>query len=202
VLNKLGFVILKVRDMKQSLHFFRDLLGFKVDFEMDGFVMFKTSNSSFCLEQLENPQQDKKQGLISFEIEHGVNDLYQNLKKRNVKIVQAPTNMEWGGRLVTLLDPDGNEIGFYEILGPLCESCGMPMNSLRMRGGGIESNPYCAYCCDVNGELKSRKDVRDSMVKFYMNERGVGLKEAEKKVDELMKWLPAWKDYQDKKNPA
>ena len=201
MLSKLGFVILKVKDLKRSVCFYRDLLGLKVDHSMDDFVMFKTSNSSFCLEQVAETDRLEHKGLISFEIDHGVNKLYHNLKKRNVKFTQQPTNMEWGGRLATLIDPDGNEIGFYEILGPLCESCGMPMNSVKMRGGSLEDNPHCVHCCDDEGNLKSRLDVRNGMIKFYMNERGIGLKEATRKVDDLLKWLPAWKDTLGKNPP-
>jgi len=161
---------------------------------MDDFVMFKTSNSSFCIEQIENSSNTLGHGLVSFEIKDGVNQLYHRLLKQDVKFVQPPTNMEWGGRLTTLIDPDGHEIGLYEILGPMCESCGMPMNSDKMRGGGFENNPFCVHCCDDSGELKSRGDVRDGLIKSFMNSRGIGLSESEKKVDELMKWLPAWKD--------
>ena len=49
-----------------------------------------------------------------------------------------------------------------------CESCGMPMETLDMHGGGIEENPYCIYCTDAHGHLKPRADVREGMIQFYM----------------------------------
>ena len=194
MLNKIGSIVLRVNDLDKSVSFYRDELGMKVDFEMEDFVMFNTSAICFGLEQV-----DKKNGVdggtnLAFEMDDGVDKFYGQLLKKGMRMKNPPTNMDWGGRMATLVDPDGYEISFYEMLSPLCEACGMQMKSDKMRGGALENNPYCVYCCDNKGELKSRKEVRDAMVKYYMNQRGVGLLEAEKSVDDIMKWLPAWKD--------
>jgi hypothetical protein len=74
-----------------------------------------------------------------------------------------------------------------------CESCGMPMQDAKAHGGGDKNNPYCVYCTDQTGKLKSRQDVRKGMIHFYMAQMGRSREEAEKFVDGHMKKLPAWK---------
>ncbi|RLE39660.1 hypothetical protein DRJ17_00510 [Candidatus Woesearchaeota archaeon] len=74
-----------------------------------------------------------------------------------------------------------------------CESCGMPMESVEMRGGAKPDNKYCKYCCDENGNLKSKEEVRKGMIEFY-KAQGKSQEEAEKFVDDYMKKMPAWKE--------
>lgn len=194
MLNKIGSLVLRVNDLDKSVSFYRDKLGIKVDFEMEDFVMFSTSNICFGLEQISAENKPDKGITVAFEMDDGVDEFHNKLLKSGIQMKNPPMNMEWGGRMSSLIDPDGYEISFYEMLSPLCEACGMQMKSDKMRGGALENNPYCVYCCNDKGVLKSRIEVRKSMVKYYMNQRGVGLLEAEKSVDEIMKWLPAWKD--------
>ena len=75
-----------------------------------------------------------------------------------------------------------------------CESCGMPMKEAKDHGSGDTSNPCCVYCTDEVGKLKSRQEVREGMINFYISQMGKTKEEAEGFVDEQMKNLPAWKD--------
>ena len=76
----------------------------------------------------------------------------------------------------------------------VCQSCGMPMKVAKDHGGKDTNNPYCVYCTDEAGKLKSRQEVREGMIRFYMSQMAKSREEAEKSVDEHMKNLPAWKD--------
>jgi len=193
-MRKVGCVILKVSDLEKSVAFYRESLGIKVDFEMDSLAMLKTSGCFFGLEKASHNEKVGSGINLTFEIENGVDELYKELESKGVKFKGRPYNTDWGGRIAVLTDPDGYEVGFYEMLGPLCEACGMPINSAKMRGGGIEDNPYCVYCCNEAGKLKSREEVREGMITgYYMAQRGMSRKESEKACDEAMKWLPAWK---------
>ena len=49
-----------------------------------------------------------------------------------------------------------------------CDSCGMRMEDPEDHGGENKHNPYCKHCCDENGNLKSREEVRRNMIKFYI----------------------------------
>ena len=75
-----------------------------------------------------------------------------------------------------------------------CESCGMSMPEAKEHGGGDVSNPYCLYCTDETGKLKSRVETRERMINLYMSRMGKPTEEAEKFVEEQMKKLPAGKD--------
>ena len=74
-----------------------------------------------------------------------------------------------------------------------CESCGMPMKTTEEHGGGDINNPYCKYCTDAEGKLKSMEEVREGMIQFYMKSQGKSREEAEKFVDAHMCKMPAWK---------
>ena len=75
-----------------------------------------------------------------------------------------------------------------------CKSCGMPMTDTSQHGGGDVNNPYCVYCTDDTGKLKSREDVREGMIVFFMKSENRSREEAEKFVDEHMRKMPAWKE--------
>jgi hypothetical protein len=75
-----------------------------------------------------------------------------------------------------------------------CESCGMPMRDTSQHGGKDVNNPYCIYCTDETGKLKSREQVREGMIGFFMKSENKTREDAEKHVDEHMKKMPAWKE--------
>lgn len=74
-----------------------------------------------------------------------------------------------------------------------CQSCGMPMKDASQHGGRDINNPYCVFCTTPEGKLKSRKEVREGMIGFYISQMKKTRKEAEKIVDETMSKMPAWK---------
>ena len=76
----------------------------------------------------------------------------------------------------------------------VCQSCGMPMETPELHGGGIKENPYCIYCTDAHGRLKPRAEVRSGMIQFYMDAMGKSRQEAEQVVDVTMSEMPAWKE--------
>jgi hypothetical protein len=74
-----------------------------------------------------------------------------------------------------------------------CESCGMPMEEASQHGGGDINNLYCVHCTTPTGKLKSRSEVREGMIQFYMDAMKKSREEAEKVVDEVMSKAPAWR---------
>lgn len=73
-----------------------------------------------------------------------------------------------------------------------CQSCGMPMATDADHGGARPDNVYCQNCTDATGNLKSREEVREGMIAFYMQSMNKGREEAEKEVDTHMAQMPAW----------
>lgn len=76
----------------------------------------------------------------------------------------------------------------------VCQSCGMPMETPEMHGGGVKENPYCIYCTDAQGRLKSRVEVREGMIQFFVDTVGQSRQEAEQAVDATMGEMPAWQE--------
>lgn len=59
-------------------------------------------------------------------------------------------------------------------------------------GGGDMTNPYCYFCTDKAGKLKSKEEVQVALSKFFLKQ-GVCKEEAERKSLELMHSAPAWR---------
>ena len=79
-----------------------------------------------------------------------------------------------------------------------CESCGMPMEKAEDFGGGIVGNPYCLYCSNYEGNLKSYDEIHSGFTDYLVNSEGMTPEEAKKLAAEMMSKLPAWKDYKKK----
>ena len=69
-----------------------------------------------------------------------------------------------------------------------CESCGMPMLQPEDYG----ASRYCKYCAP-DGKLRSRAEVREGWINVVIKMENITREEAEKKVDEVMPKMPAWK---------
>ena len=73
-----------------------------------------------------------------------------------------------------------------------CGSCGMAMEKPHDFGGGRTENKYCIHCCDINGNLKNREEVKKGMMSFFLKSKTKTKEDAEKFVDDYMKKMPAW----------
>ena len=60
-------------------------------------------------------------------------------------------------------------------------------------GGHKVGNKSCVYCSDSEGKLKPKNEIREGMVKFWMQRENIDRATAEKKTDEYMDSMPAWK---------
>ena len=100
--------ILRVEDMKRSLHFYVDLLDFKnADWGSENFTSVNRDTAGIYLCQGD-------QGRGGAWVWIGVNDarkLHDELKRRNVAIRMPPTNHAWALEF-QVEDPDGNVIRF------------------------------------------------------------------------------------------
>ena len=73
-----------------------------------------------------------------------------------------------------------------------CESCGMPMQKSEDHGGSDINNKYCQYCAP-DGALMSRERIKEGWINYTTKTENISREEAEKKVDEEMAKMPAWK---------
>jgi catechol 2,3-dioxygenase-like lactoylglutathione lyase family enzyme len=112
--------ILFVRDVPASAAFFRDKLGFIIDFLYGDPAFYgSVSRDEACLHLrfVAKPNfaelAASEDSLIAASA--GVSNVYslfEEFKQRGAQIAQAPTKQSWGGTDLHVRDPDGNVISF------------------------------------------------------------------------------------------
>ena len=120
-IERVGHVVIKMRDLDAAKRFYRDILGMQITDEREGFgVFFRFQDYHHDIavfqvaEDAESPQQNQV-GLAhvalvadSFQT---VKDMYQRLKEHDVPIVRT---VDHGiTRSVYFKDPEGNELEIY-----------------------------------------------------------------------------------------
>jgi hypothetical protein len=76
-----------------------------------------------------------------------------------------------------------------------CKSCGMPMETVEQHGGKNPLNPYCKYCTDEMGNLKSYEEVLSGMTDYMLTNLKLEFNTATQMAKEEMIKHPAWKSY-------
>lgn len=112
--------ILFVHDVKTSANFFREKLGFQIDF-LHGLPPFygAVSRDGVCLHLrfvgrpyfAEVASHEKSLILASIEVAN-VQGLYEEFNARGVEFAQKLKKQAWGGTDFQVRDPDGNVISF------------------------------------------------------------------------------------------
>ena len=112
--------VLYVADVAASAAFYRDRLGFRIDF-LHGDPPFYGSVSrdgatlhlKFVHEPVFAPGVVEREGLImAFVDAPNVRQLYAEYRAADAEIVQKLTKQAWGGTDFIMRDPDGNAIAF------------------------------------------------------------------------------------------
>jgi len=195
---------LAARNMKQTIQFYRDSLGFKigmafpdadnpeyVDLSKDGMVLMfiPAKNVSIYSKQ--------KLGVgvnLYMQIDGDIDEYYKELKNKGVNIAVDIKDEPYGIRDFTVEDINGYKLTFNQVSKAVkrCMSCGMPITKPENFGGGNPENLYCIYCSNPDGSLKNREEVFEGMVNFMMVSQKVDRKIAESAAKEFMTKMPAW----------
>ncbi len=103
--------IVRVENLKASQAYYRDKLGFKVDWDHGDPPTFgAVSRSELVLFQCEQCQGGAGAWTMTFM--SNIDAYHEELKKRGAIIQMPPTDMPWGLREMHVADPDGNVIRF------------------------------------------------------------------------------------------
>jgi len=105
-----AFPILQVADLRQSLGFYRDLLGFEVTYcfpsESDPqFVSLTSDGGKLGLGATEHPVQSASTSLWLYTDD--VDVAVARLQEAGVPVVAQPVDQPWGERVASVADPDG-----------------------------------------------------------------------------------------------
>lgn len=111
---QLWYVNVFVSDLQRAVGFFRDTLGFPLQFadEKFGYASFAPEGVRFGVARVEESAPEA-QLLVGRHtgIGFAVSDLdaaHRELAARRVRFTMAPTRQPWGGYMATFSDPDGN----------------------------------------------------------------------------------------------
>jgi catechol 2,3-dioxygenase-like lactoylglutathione lyase family enzyme len=119
---KAAVPVLYVGDVTAAAQFYRDQLGFQIDF-LHGHPVFygAVSRDGACLhlkfvdEAVFRPGRVEDEGLImAFVPIDNIKALYAEYRAKGVSFTQEPTKQAWGGTDFHVRDPDGNRIAFVE----------------------------------------------------------------------------------------
>ncbi len=195
---------LAVRNMKQTIEFYKNSLGFKMgmlfpdadnpeyaDLSKDGMVLM------FIPAENVGIGSEEKLGVgvnIYMQIDGDIDEYYNELKNKVVKIAVDIKDEPYGIRDFTVEDIDGYKLTFNQISKTIksCMSCGMPMAKPEDFGGGNPENLYCVHCSNTDGSLKNYEEVFEGMVNFMVSSQKMDRKTAESAVKERMSSMPAW----------
>jgi uncharacterized glyoxalase superfamily protein PhnB len=202
----MGYIspMLAVRNMKQTIQFYRDSLGFQMgmafpdadnpeyaDLSKDGMVIMLVPAKNIGIDDKE------KLGIgvnLYMQIDGDIDEYYKELNKKGVEIVVDIKDEPFGIRDFTVEDINGYKLTFNQVSKAVkaCMSCGMPMAKLQDFGGGNPENLYCVYCSNPDGSLKSYEEVFEGMVKFMMMSQKMDRETAESAARDRMSEMPAW----------
>jgi uncharacterized glyoxalase superfamily protein PhnB len=195
---------LAVRNMKQTIQFYRDSLGFKIgmafpdadepeyaDLSKDGMVLMLIPAKNVGI----GPKEKLGIGVnLYMQIDGDIDEYYRELKNKCVKVIADIKDEPYGVRDFTVEDIDGYKLTFNQVSQAIkaCMSCGMPMTKPEDFGGGNPGNLYCVYCSKPDGSLKTREEVFEGMVNFMVTSQKMDRETAESAVKERMVRMPAW----------
>jgi lactoylglutathione lyase len=105
-----AFPILQVADLRRSLEFYRDLLGFQVTYAFPPesepqFVFLAIDGGTLGLGAAEQPVQSASASLWLYADD--VDAAVALLRDAGVRVVAEPADQPWGERVASVADPDG-----------------------------------------------------------------------------------------------
>jgi uncharacterized glyoxalase superfamily protein PhnB len=195
---------LAVRNMKQTIEFYKNSLGFKMgiafpDVDKPEYADLSKDGMSLMFVPAENVGIGSGEELgvgvdIYMQIDGDIDEYYNELKNKGVEIVVDIKDEPYGIRDFTVEDTDGYKLTFNQVSKTAkgCMSCGMPMTKPEDFGGGALENIYCVHCSNPDGSLKSYEEVFEGMVNFMVSSQKIDRKIAESTVKERMSSMPAW----------
>ncbi|HUR28746.1 MAG TPA: VOC family protein [Planctomycetota bacterium] len=211
-------VILTVRDMKTSLAFYRDKLGFQLEgcwpdeqnpmwanLMLDGQSVMMGPNmqrdevKKWCgndpveLEQKLRVIDDFDKhkhgvGIATYVMVADIDAWHAQVAKKGVKFAGAPKTQFYGLREVSLEDPDGYQFMFYSNV--KLATCQSCSMPMKDAKPGVM---YCEYCVDEKGKLKPYETIFEGCVSgYFIPMQKMSRPDAEKAARELLSKQPAW----------
>jgi catechol 2,3-dioxygenase-like lactoylglutathione lyase family enzyme len=114
--------LLFVEDLDRATAYFRDRLGFTLDFVYDGFYA-SVSRDGFSIHlkhgdnlATEKTSVDKDERLDAFIAVSGIRDLFDEIQRRGANVIKGLEQRPWNCIDFYVEDPDGHVLGFSELI--------------------------------------------------------------------------------------
>jgi catechol 2,3-dioxygenase-like lactoylglutathione lyase family enzyme len=115
-LQRIGYVVVFVRDWDGAMRFYADLLGIEVvrRQDRDGFAEFRfpAGGPNLLVEQVDKTDVEARALVGQFVgmsvTVRDIRQAYEHLSARGVRFEAAPSRQSWGAMLAHFYDPDGN----------------------------------------------------------------------------------------------
>jgi uncharacterized glyoxalase superfamily protein PhnB len=211
-------IILTCKDLKKTIAFYKDLLGFELEqcwpdekapmwanlmmgsqSVMVGQSMPGDSAGQFCAG---DPAAEKRfreiaddlaknksgVGIATYVMVPDVDKYHAALVKKGVAIVTPPKSQFYGIRDITVRDPDGFTFMFYTTI--KMDHCQSCGMPLKDAKPGTM---YCGHCTDATGKLKPFAAVLEGTTTgYFMAMQKMARPEAEKAARAHLATMPAW----------
>ena len=114
-MDRLGYVILFVADLRRSVAFYRDVIGVPFRLEGDGYVEFATQGARFGLYDRNrlgeltghDPDRPGRPGGEVVFLVPDVDAEAERLRAAGATVLRGPGDRPWGHRTLHVEDPDG-----------------------------------------------------------------------------------------------
>lgn len=211
-------VMLTARDVKKTVAFYRDILGFTLqeawpDKENPMWGNLVLDRQSIMVGGAPDPDRAAEMGCGTDDLEHwrkvrkdfdsnlagvgvavyimvpNVDAYYAEVKKRGGKPHGEPKTQFYGLRDFRIEDPTGYTIDVYTpVKLASCQSCAMPLQDAK------PGQMYCQYCTTPDGQLRPYEQVFEGTVTgYFMGMQKMNRSDAEKAAHEHLGKQIAWK---------
>ena len=103
-----AFAILHTADLERAVEFYVERLGFEERYRFSGFVLLGLDTFELGLTAVEEVSPPGRVALWLYS--EDVDAEIDALRRTGAEVAREPEDMEWGERMASVLDPDGNEV--------------------------------------------------------------------------------------------
>jgi catechol 2,3-dioxygenase-like lactoylglutathione lyase family enzyme len=111
--------VLAVKKLSDSVAFYRDQLGFSLDFEVEGWAFLSRDHIRLRLGECADALPASETGdhsYFAYVTVEAIDQLYAETVSRGVQALHTPADKPWGVREFAIRTPDGHRIMFGETM--------------------------------------------------------------------------------------
>jgi catechol 2,3-dioxygenase-like lactoylglutathione lyase family enzyme len=113
-LDRIGLVMLGVKDLERAVKFYRDTLGMKVSAHMEGFAFLDAGGVTLVLSEPLAKAIGYTGGALELVFTvAGVKEVWEALGARGVKFAREPRSVSGANWAASFEDPDGNNLSIF-----------------------------------------------------------------------------------------